>query len=798
MQDIKVLLLEDNSDDAALTLQTLQDGGFRPHCVWVNCGAEFVSALDYDQTFDLVLADYSLPDFDGEAALAVVRGRSVTTPFIVLSSALGEETAVEMLKNGATDFVLKHRLSRLVPAVHRALREVQEVRGRKEIEEELQRANRRFQQAAELVNAIIYEWDLKSGIVQRSPTIHKLIGYLPEETSNDSNWWRNQVHPDDLHLCFNALNNLSPGSKTIYAEYRVKHAAGHFIYVCDRAFLDWEGDQVVRMLGITEDISQHKATEEVLRKAKDAAEAANQAKSMFLANMSHEIRTPLGAILGFTELCLTPGIDEEEKSRSLMTIKKNSTLLSRIIDDILDLSKVEAGKMEIEFLDVLLPDLICDVLNLLRVQAESKGLALVVRNSGPVPRVIRTDPTRLRQVLLNIVGNAIKFTESGGVTVTLQWEASIDSAVRSWLQIDVTDTGVGMAAEQVNSLFKHFSQTDTSTTRRFGGTGLGLVLAKRLAQALHGDVSLFRTELNRGSTFRIIIDPLCDANPELLENLSLATDKILPTEYYSEQHLAHVRLLLVDDVVDNLVMIRLFLKAVGATVDTTNNGAAAIVKAFEHEFDLILMDIQMPGMDGHQAVKILRQKGFRKPIIALTAHAMREERDRCLTSGFTAYLTKPIAPNTLYDSIRRLVSDRTINHSSTKDQPMATYEKESLDPADFGLRVGPMDKFVAELIKTDPELREIRNEFLRNLQNEFAVIKGAFVSKNYKLLRERTHVLRGSAGNYGFVDLFDWATSIEQELTQESKSGLLDCLMQKLDDFSPRPSKAEIKHAEMR
>ena len=268
--------------------------------------------------------------------------------------------------------------------------------------------------------------------------------------------------------------------------------------------------------------------------------------------------------------------------------------------------------------------------------------------------------------------------------------------------------------------------------------------------------------------------------------VKLKCKKVLAPEAYGPKHLAQIRILLVDDVVDNLVMTRIFLKNVGAWVDTAATGTTAIAKAFELNYDLILMDIQMPGMDGHQAASVLRQRVFLKPIIALTAHAMREERDRCLSSGlFTAYLTKPIDLKMLYDTIRRLVDEYSPNHTSSEDQTMASHEPESLDPADFGLRVGPMDKFVAELIKTDPELREIRNAFLRNLQTEFGVIKGAFAANNFKLLRERAHVIRGSAGNYGFVDLFDWATSMEEELSRQPQSDLLAQLMNRLDEFSP-------------
>lgn len=790
MQKLKVLLFEANADDARLILDTLAGGGYDLEALWVNDRSRFVEVLSGSIIFDLVLAGTSTEDLDldGASALALVR-ESHATPFIVLSGVLGEEVAVEMLKRGAKDVVLKHRLGRLVPAVRRALQEVQEVKERCRIEQELQRANRRFQQASELVNAVIYEWDLKTGNVLRSPSINKLLGYEAHEIPTDSDWWRQQVHPDDWSICADVLKSQVPGSKIIYSEYRLRHANGHYIYVCDRAYLEWDGDEVVRMLGITEDISQHKAIEETLRKAKEAAEAANNAKSMFLANMSHEIRTPLGAILGFAELCLAPDICAEDKINNLKTIKKNGALLSRIIDDILDLSKVEAGKIEIEMLEINLIELIYDVLSLMSVQAEAKGLRLRLENEGVVPVYIRTDPVRLRQILLNIIGNAIKFTEEGEVLVLVQWQPSHDDPSRSWLQFEVKDTGVGMRPEQLASIFKLFSQSDTSTTRRFGGTGLGLVLARRLAQALNGDVSLFKSEEGKGSVFRIIIDPHCKIKTETLAKLNfMSQESQSPAQEESTVsiRLDDVHVLLVDDVIDNLVMIRMFLQRVGAKVTTVRSGREALLRGMEDDCDVILMDIQMPEMDGHQAVSLLRRKGFIKPIIALTAHAMSEEKERCLESGFSAYLTKPIEPRILYDEISRHVSP-------SRGQPtiygggLEVASQEALDPADFGLKVGPRDRFVAELIRTDPELREIHNSFLRNLHLEIDQMRNLFYSKNLRGLRDRVHAMRGSAGNYGFVDLFAWASKLEQELSREADYEVLLACIKELDAFeTPR------------
>lgn len=399
-----------------------------------------------------------------------------------------------------------------------------------------------------------------------------------------------------------------------------------------------EKESVKGFVIVANDVSNYKKIEVELKQAKEQAEVANETKSAFLANMSHEIRTPLGAIIGFSELLTDSQMPESEKQNTIEVIKRNGKLLSTIINDILDLSKVEAGKLEIEKLDVRLVDLLNEISVFLNLEAIGKGIQLNVSTVGKIPFTIKTDPTRLRQILFNIVGNAIKFTEKGKIELKVMLLPEDNSKIA----FVVKDTGAGIAPEQAERLFSPFMQADVTTTRRFGGTGLGLVLSKKFAMALGGDVVLSNSFLGKGSTFIISID-----HGQAAENFS---DQPLTKEIKAEgkrndsqqPNLNHLKILLVDDSPDNLALIQRILKLAHAQVETANNGKEAIQKALGGSFDVILMDLQMPEMDGYEATKELRNRHYLKPIIALTAHAMKEERKRCLDNGFNEHLTKPI------------------------------------------------------------------------------------------------------------------------------------------------------------
>jgi signal transduction histidine kinase/CheY-like chemotaxis protein len=380
-----------------------------------------------------------------------------------------------------------------------------------------------------------------------------------------------------------------------------------------------------------------------LKRAKLAAEAANEAKSAFIANVSHEIRTPLGAVLGFSEMLLSEKLPEAERAGYAEVIRRNGSQLSSVINDILDLSKIEVGKLTLNRDVVAVEDVFDDIELMMKPLAVKKDLNLTVTREGVIPQQICTDRLRLRQIIVNVVGNAIKFTERGSINIKIKTTNALDGKTR--LAFVVSDTGMGIPKDKVATLFKPFSQADNSTTRRFGGTGLGLILSQKLANSLGGNLILSESEVGRGSEFIITIDP-----GQPMQN-QIAKEKTPdPT---ASTNLGGRKILLVDDNADNLLLIKHYLKLANAEVVTAGNGLDALDKIAHDRFDIVVMDLQMPTMDGYEATQRLRDLGYKSPIIALTAHAMTDERGKCLANGFDDYVTKPVERELLLHTLTK-------------------------------------------------------------------------------------------------------------------------------------------------
>ena len=469
--------------------------------------------------------------------------------------------------------------------------------------------------------------------------------------------------------------------------------------------------------------------------AEERANAANQAKSEFLANMSHEIRTPMTAILGFGDLLLDEQLTMQVRAEHVKIIQRNGKHLLSIIDDVLDLSKIEADRMELERIPCSPRRVIVDVVSLLRVPAMAKGLSLRVVYATTVPTTIHSDPTRVRQILTNLVSNAIKFTAKGGITLTVRC-LHPDSTSPS-LTFDVEDTGSGIPQDKLEYVFEPFSQADASTTRKFGGTGLGLTISSRLARALGGSLTL-ASAIGVGSKFTLSVPTGPLAGVVMLRDEEEAGSSDTSPAVTARSDLRG-RVLLAEDGPDNQALISAYLKRLGATVTVAENGRIAMNAALEARaagipFDLVLMDMQMPELDGYGATRALRDAGYDLPIVALTAHAMSGDRERCLSAGCDDYLTKPI--------VRTALSDVVSRH----------------------LRADDTSAPLVSVFSGDDGMAELIGTFVGDLPDRAATIEGALNAADVEALRRAVHQLRGAAGGYGFPSMTTAAGRVEDAI----------------------------------
>ena len=515
---------------------------------------------------------------------------------------------------------------------------VKDVTARRTSEQKLAQNQHRLQQVVDGASVGIAFVKTTGQVVTANDAALRMLGItrmlLDRETYN----WTSSLRHEDRHQANSIVEELRTSGRMLPQEISLFHKSGKLQPV-QLSSISVSAEDQEHVLFLV-DLSEQKQYEQSINEARRSAEAANATKSEFLANMSHEIRTPMSAIIGYLDI-LSRNLTEPDDLKSVSIIRDNSRFLLEIINDILDISKIEAGKLVLDQRQFHLEKLLADVRSLMKVRASEKNLQLNFEFDGKIPSTIRSDDKRLKQILINLIGNAIKFTEDGAIDLRVRYLAE-----EQLLEFDVIDTGIGIQPKLIERLFEPFTQGDSTLNREFGGTGLGLAISQRLANLLGGEIRA-ESELGKGSKFSLQIATGSLNNvPLTVPNLAVCIEEPKQNENSPLPRLSG-KILVVDDRRDMRFIAKHLLEKQGASVVEAADGSEAIHRIRQSELvrdelDLIVMDMQMPVMDGYEATRQLRASGFDKPIVALTAHAMRGDRDKCINAGCSEYLTKPL------------------------------------------------------------------------------------------------------------------------------------------------------------
>ncbi|MEG4110146.1 PAS domain-containing protein, partial [Microcoleus sp. S13_C5] len=626
-----------------------------------------------------------------------------------------------------------------------------DISDRKQMEQALQQSNERFQLAASAVKGFIYDWDFQQNTVLRTQGLFDAVGYHPEEAEAKFEWWNEHIHPEDLPNVSQQLAEAFSNPTQIYyaIEYRLRHRGGHYVYLSDYGTIARDANgQAIRAVGHAIDVSERRKAEAALQKALQAAQAASIAKSRFLSNMSHELRTPLNAILGFSQVMVRSSSLSAEQKDQLKIINRSGEHLLNLINDILSMAKIEAGQTKLNENRFDLYQLLDDLEQMLKLKAISKGLQLTFERASNVPHYVQTDENKLRQVLINLLGNAIKFTASGHVALRVKkgWiseKADLQNlSSKTYLLFEIEDTGPGIAPNEIKTLFDPFVQTEAGR-KSMQGTGLGLTISQQFVEMMGGEIGA-SSQLGQGTIFTF--DIVASEVAELDEKSLLITQEVIGLEPNQPVY----RILVVEDVEENRQLLLKILEPLGLEVREAVNGQEAIALWSTWKPHLIWMDMRMPVMDGYEAtreIKALEQQSAvageninlpanssptnATKIIALTASAFEEDRAKIMTAGCDDFIHKPFRESVLFDKMAqhlgvRYLYQEDLSHSSPQPATPRNLTPEDLNVmpsewiAQFRQEVlCANDELILQLIDQIPESEASLAHTLTDLVNNF-------------------------------------------------------------------------------
>lgn len=804
-QVIKLLIIEDNPGDVDLIKEILSDSTSDSISFLPNNADTLKSAISIliQEHYDIVLLDLTLPDSSGIETISKIVKNVENIPIIILTGNDNSDLAIKALGMGAQDYLVKGQVDfkslskSILYAIERCKTQILEIHKQKLeklVEERLKELNEKESQLKAFIDSLPDPAWLKD-TNSRYIIVNKAFLNMPDLKSKDI------IGKTDCEV-FPKSETLE---KILNGDLEVKNTKKIFKFETKYIFPDnrevWtetvkapvfdNSGNIIGIIGIARDITMHKEAAEWLQlahtklekivqertfeleKAKTEAEYANKAKSEFLANVSHEIRTPLNSIIGFSEMLNQSRLDEmQQKFISYVTI--NGNLLLALINDILDFSKIEAGKLELEKIECNLSEIITGIYNIQNLAAAKKGVKLSYFITPNFNFNIMADPTRLQQILLNLVSNAIKFTESGG-NVKIDARVKFETATQVCFKICVIDEGIGIAPDKHELIFKPFSQAEAATTRKYGGTGLGLTVANNLVKLMGGEKIFIESSPGAGSNFFFIIN-FQKASPVNTGQQYVSNKKAELNTPAKHSY----KILLVEDNFFNIELLTQLLQMKGHHVTALENGLEAIKLLQTHTFDIILMDINMPELDGYETTRQIRKSGVTIPIIAITGSAMKGELEACLAAGMNEYITKPINIYNLEKIIEKNIKTK-----------FETVHEQPVQPAGItGMNLNSQVKHTlvfdkaALIFNTDSNdeiIKSFIGSFLKYFPKYFNELQEAYQTKIDVKIAGAAHKLKGSALNAAAMTIAEKLLQIEK-LAKKNQTDEIEKLITEISD----------------
>jgi signal transduction histidine kinase/DNA-binding response OmpR family regulator len=745
---LKILIIDDDRVDSITIIRSISHSGIIADvesAFSAKEGIEKIKSFHYD----LIFLDYMMPDSDGISFLKGLRDLDIETPVIFVTSQGDEKIASQAILGGASDYIPKTLLTPdgVSQSIRNAIKLHDSLQLRKKTELALNINANRLYEAQKLAKIGSWEINLNDGGVFFSEEVFNIFEIDKNSVPSIALIKSCLINSDDIELFESNLNYVKNSNTEVQFSHSLLSKNGTIKYINEFIkCLNDEHNVPLRILGTIQDISEQKRIEKELINAKDIAEESVQVKEQFLTNMSHEIRTPMNGIIGFARILEDTNLDNDQK-QSVEAIKRASQNLLVIINDILDFSKINADKMTFEDVNFSLSKNINSVIELLSPISKEKKIKLLCEIDPEINDFLIGDPTRLSQILINLVGNALKFTEKGYVEliVTQEKESELDTFVR----FNIIDTGIGIPENKIDSIFESFNQASNETTRKFGGTGLGLTITRKLIELQGGKLTV-ESEVSKGSEFSFFIQ----YKKAQKGDFELVKGK---KEQLSSDFLKDVKILLVEDnELNQLLAIKVFKKW-EKEIDIADNGKIALEKIEKNDYDIILMDIQMPEMDGNEVAKYVRSNMGAKsnvPIIALTAHATLAEEKRSVESGMNDYLSKPFDFNVLLEKLHHNLMNANNSKSSDLSQDEEVIVENLINFKYLNEFADGDNTFVEKMVSL----------FLQNAPPALETIMVANNINDIVVLKAEVHKLKSSVSLLGIAKASKCIEIIENEM----------------------------------